>query len=99
MRLQDGSEGCRVAQEREVIRGWAPEAKGEMAERESGMASSFVGKSVGDIKGLLRVSIVSGERGEERTYGQCKRAICARLSTMSYVPGHLSVAGKSAGLA
>lgn len=52
VRLQDGSEGWRVAQEREVIRGWAPEARGAMAATEAGMASSLCGKRVGDMKGL-----------------------------------------------
>jgi len=36
-----------------VIKGWAPEAKGAMAATDWGMASSLLGKRVGDIKGLL----------------------------------------------
>lgn len=53
MRRHDGSPGCRVAQAREVIRGWALEVSGETAERLAGKVS-LSGKSVGETKGLLR---------------------------------------------
>lgn len=52
MRLQDGSAGWRVAHESEVMRGWAPEVMGEMAVREEGRMSSFLGKRVGEMKAL-----------------------------------------------
>ncbi len=42
-----------MAQESDVIRGWAPDAKGAIAATEAGMASSLVGKRVGDMKGLV----------------------------------------------
>lgn len=52
VRLQDGSAGWRVAHESEVMRGWAPEVMGEMAVREEGRMSSFLGKRVGETKAL-----------------------------------------------
>ena len=53
VREQEGSEGWRVAQEREAMRGWAPEVMGAMAVREDGRMSSLVGKRVGEMKALL----------------------------------------------
>ena len=53
VREQDGSEGWRVAQERDVISGWAPEVTGEMAERAAGRMSSLAGKRVGETKALV----------------------------------------------
>ena len=52
VRLQDGSEGWRVAHESEVMSGCAPEVRGEMAVREDGRTSSLLGKSVGGMKAL-----------------------------------------------
>lgn len=41
-----------MAQDSDVIRGWAPEAKGVIAATDRGMASSLLGKRVGDTKAL-----------------------------------------------
>lgn len=49
----EGSAGWRAAQESDVIRGWAHEARGAIAATDAGMASSFVGNRVGDMKGLV----------------------------------------------
>lgn len=52
VREHEGSEGCRVAQLSEVMRGWAGEVSGAMAEREDGRTSSLPGKRVGEMKDL-----------------------------------------------
>ena len=55
MRRQDGSEGWRVAQVREVIKGCAGVVMGEIAERVLGSVVLF-GKRIGEMKGLGYVS-------------------------------------------
>ena len=55
MRRQDGSEGWRVAQVREVIKGCAGDVMGEIAERVLGSVVLF-GKRIGEMKGLGYVS-------------------------------------------
>ena len=55
MRRQDGSEGWRVAQVREVIKGCAGVVMGEIAERVLGSVVLF-GKRMGEMKGLGYVS-------------------------------------------
>ena len=55
MRRQDGSEGWRVAQVREVIKGCAGDVMGEIAERVLGSVVLF-GKRMGEMKGLGYVS-------------------------------------------
>jgi hypothetical protein len=52
VRVQEGSAGCRVAQEREVMSGWADEVIGEMGASEAGRMSSFVGNRTGGMKAL-----------------------------------------------
>jgi len=52
VRLQDGSVGCRVAHDREVMSGWAPEVRGAMAFRPTGRVSSLFGKRVGETNAL-----------------------------------------------
>ena len=52
MRVQEGSDGCRVAQEREVIRGCAEEVRGDIAESDGGRTSSLFGKRTGEMKDL-----------------------------------------------
>lgn len=49
--MQLGSEGCSVAQVRDVRRGWAGAVMGPMEEREAGRVVVF-GKRIGDVKGL-----------------------------------------------
>jgi hypothetical protein len=94
VREQEGSEGCRVAQEREAMRGWAPEVMGAMAVREDGRMSSLVGKRVGEMKalwmGLVGICMCGRRR---RTHGQLSRAIWARLSTISPAWGHFRPEG------
>jgi hypothetical protein len=46
---QEGSEGCRVAQEREVIRGCAREVRGETPVSVGGRTFSLVGNMVGEM--------------------------------------------------
>ena len=53
VRVQEGSEGWRVAQEREVMSGWAPDETGAMGAREAGRMSSLLGKRVGGMKALI----------------------------------------------
>jgi hypothetical protein len=69
VREQEGSEGCRVAQEREAMRGWAPEVMGAMAVREEGRMSSLVGKRVGEMKALwvelVGICVCVGEEEED----------------------------------
>lgn len=48
MRRQEGSDGWSVAQESEVMRGWAVEVRGAMGERLGGRVS-LSGKSVGEM--------------------------------------------------
>ena len=55
MRRQDGSDGWRVAQVREVIKGCAGEVMGEIAESVFGSVVLF-GKRMGEMKGLGNVS-------------------------------------------
>lgn len=52
VREQDGSSGWRVAHEREVMSGCAPEVSGEMVVRVEGRTSSLLGKRVGEMKAL-----------------------------------------------
>ncbi len=59
MRRQDGSEGCRVAHVRDVMRGCAEEVIGEIAESVGGRVVLF-GKRIGDIKGLEVFSFIHG---------------------------------------
>jgi hypothetical protein len=56
VRVHEGSEGWSVAQERELMRGWAPEVRGAMALRLDGRMSSLSGKRVGEMKALAMVS-------------------------------------------
>lgn len=49
MRVHDGSDGWRVAQEREVMSGWAWDVSGEMGERDGGRVDLLVGNSVGEM--------------------------------------------------
>ncbi len=58
MRAQDGSPGCMVAQEREVIRGCAADVSGAREVRVGGRVSRS-GKRMGEMKGLGIVSILS----------------------------------------
>lgn len=64
VREHEGSEGCRVAQLREVMSGWAGEVSGAMAEREAGRTSSLPGKRVGEMKDLWEVSWGDGQGGK-----------------------------------
>ena len=41
--MHDGSPGWRVAQESELMRGWAPEVRGAIAPRLNGRVSSLLG--------------------------------------------------------
>jgi hypothetical protein len=50
--MQEGSEGWRVAQVREVIKGWAGEVMGEIV-LSVGERVGVLGKSVGEMKGLV----------------------------------------------
>lgn len=59
VRVQEGSEGWRVAQEREVMRGCALDVRGDMAARDGGRTSSFLGYRIGDINGLQKGRCVS----------------------------------------
>lgn len=52
VRVQDGSDGWRAAQESELMSGWAPEVMGEIGAREAGRISSFWGNRVGEMKAL-----------------------------------------------
>jgi hypothetical protein len=56
VRVQEGSEGWRVAQEREVMSGWAPEVMGAIAVREAGRVSSLSGKRVGEMNDLCMLA-------------------------------------------
>lgn len=51
MRVQDGSEGCRVAHVREVRRGCAGDTMGLIEERDVGRVS-VLGKRIGEMNGL-----------------------------------------------
>lgn len=66
MRRQDGSVGWRVAQEREVINGWAGAVRGEIL-RSFGVKVWVFGKRIGEMNGLKWVSEVG--KGGEATYG------------------------------
>lgn len=50
--------GWRRAQEREVREGWAGDVIGEIACREEGRGVGLLGKRIGDVNGLVRVSWV-----------------------------------------
>ena len=58
VRRQEVSEGWRVAQVREWIRGWAGAVIGEMEARVLGRVVLF-GKRMGEVNGLKAVSYVS----------------------------------------
>jgi hypothetical protein len=60
VRRQEGSDGWRVAQVRDVISGWAGEVIGDIVERVAGRVVLF-GKRIGDVNGLLSVRCVIGE--------------------------------------
>lgn len=64
MRRQEGSLGCRRAQEREVIPGWAEEVREWVAERAVVVGWGAEGKRIGDVNGLGEGS-VSGFRSVE----------------------------------
>lgn len=49
--MQEGVEGCSVAQEREVCEGWAEDVIGDRTVREAGRVVWARGKSMGDMKG------------------------------------------------
>ena len=55
---QEGEVGWRRAQEREVREGWAGDVIGEIACREEGRGVGLLGKRIGDVNGLVRVSWV-----------------------------------------
>jgi hypothetical protein len=57
VREHEGSAGWSVAQESDVIKGCAHDAKGEITATDGGMASSLLGNRVGDMKGLGRTSV------------------------------------------
>lgn len=65
--MHEGSEGWRVAHEREVMSGCALEVRGEMEDKDGGRTSSFLGYRIGDINALhndtFEVSISSRRRG------------------------------------
>lgn len=48
----EGAGGCRTAQERELMSGWAREIMGFMPVREGGSGEGFEGKRIGEVKGL-----------------------------------------------
>jgi len=49
--VQEGVEGCSVAQEREVCEGWAGDVMGESAVRDAGSVVWASGKRIGEMKG------------------------------------------------
>lgn len=49
---QEGEEGWRRAQEREVMEGCAGETMGEMASKDGGKGEEWEGKRMGDMNGL-----------------------------------------------
>lgn len=53
---QEGSEGWRVAQVRDVISGWAGEVIGDIAESVAGRVVLF-GKRIGEVKGLYLLAV------------------------------------------
>lgn len=84
MRVQDGSEGCRTAQVRDVSKGCAGEVMGAIFWRVGGRVVVF-GKRIGETNFLGWV-LVDGYLGldfdrEDGTYGYLRRAISASEST------------------
>lgn len=54
VRIQEGSLGCRVAQERAVCEGLAGDVMGERTDRVGGKVVGRLGKRMGETKGLSR---------------------------------------------
>lgn len=54
VRKHDGSDGCSVAQESELMSGCACDVSGEIVARVTGKTSSLLGNSVGEMYGLLK---------------------------------------------
>jgi len=91
--VQEGSEGCRMAQESDVISGCAGEVMGEIFWRVGGRVV-LLGKRMGETNFLEGCWLVFDIwAGWELTYGYFRRAISARASTCSYAPGQGRVAG------
>ena len=69
VRMQEGSDGCSVAQERAVCAGWAGEVIGESCDKVNGRVCARLGNRIGEMNGLAeRISVVFTS-GLERMYG------------------------------
>jgi len=63
--VHEGSEGCSVAHDRELMRGWALDVRGAIAARPTGRVSSFSGKRVGEMN-ALKQPVSNHDPGHDR---------------------------------